>query len=520
MLDPYGTYWMYLRKSRADVEAESRGEGETLSKHRKALFQLAKKHNINITKVFEEIESGESILHRPQMVEMLRLMDIEKPDGVLCMDIDRLGRGDKIDQGIIEKTFKENKTLIVTPTEIYDMNEESGEFNVEVRSFLARMELKQTTKRLQGGRRRSVEEGNYIGTVPPYGYLIEKTSKERYLIPHPEQAKYVKMIFELYTHPDPKKRMGSSKIANELTRIGAPSYTEKGWDPSSVLNILKNAVYAGRIQWGKKITRKSTTPGQKKTVQSRPKSEWIDVKGKHEPLVSMELYQKAQEILGNRYHIPYHLENGVVNPLAGLVECEKCGRTMVLRPYTDQPAHLMCINRRNCNNKSSRFAYIENALITALQDYLHAYKTDWNRRKKHNVINYTLEAKKSSLKTLIRELEEHERQKGNLHDLLERQIYTVEQYLERSNILTERIEDTKNKIENLKKEISQEEINEKMKKDFIPKIEQVIKFYHKTKDPKKKNDLLKSVLEKTTYRKELHQRNDDFTLVLYPKLHR
>ncbi|HEY8395564.1 MAG TPA: recombinase family protein, partial [Bacilli bacterium] len=57
---PSGEYFIYLRKSRADLEAEARGEGETLAKHRKALFRLAREKGINVTQVYEEIVSGES----------------------------------------------------------------------------------------------------------------------------------------------------------------------------------------------------------------------------------------------------------------------------------------------------------------------------------------------------------------------------------------------------------------------------------------------------------------------------
>lgn len=61
------------------------------------------------------------------------------------------------------------------------------------------------------------------------------------------------MIFAWYTNDDSKERMGSNKIANELNRMGYPTYDGGKWKGSSVLNIIKNAVYAGRIQWKKKV---------------------------------------------------------------------------------------------------------------------------------------------------------------------------------------------------------------------------------------------------------------------------
>ena len=48
-------YLEYLRKSRADVEAEARGEGETLSRHQNMLIELAKRQKLNIVKIYKEI---------------------------------------------------------------------------------------------------------------------------------------------------------------------------------------------------------------------------------------------------------------------------------------------------------------------------------------------------------------------------------------------------------------------------------------------------------------------------------
>ena len=60
-------YCIYLRKSRADLEAEAHGEGETLSRHKTALLELARRMGITISATYEEIVSGETIAARPQM---------------------------------------------------------------------------------------------------------------------------------------------------------------------------------------------------------------------------------------------------------------------------------------------------------------------------------------------------------------------------------------------------------------------------------------------------------------------
>ena len=74
---------IYLRKSRADEEIEKRlGEGETLQKHRKILFKFSKENNLDIIKVHEEIVSGESLIHRPEMLELLKSVEHKLYDAV------------------------------------------------------------------------------------------------------------------------------------------------------------------------------------------------------------------------------------------------------------------------------------------------------------------------------------------------------------------------------------------------------------------------------------------------------
>ena len=54
-------YALYLRKSRADLEAEAHGEGDTLARHEHILMELAKSRALPIGAIYREIVSGERI---------------------------------------------------------------------------------------------------------------------------------------------------------------------------------------------------------------------------------------------------------------------------------------------------------------------------------------------------------------------------------------------------------------------------------------------------------------------------
>ena len=228
---------LYLRKSRADEEMERQGQGETLSKHRKALLKFAKEREFNIIEIKEEIVSGESLFHRPKMLELLKEVESKLYEGVLVMDMQRLGRGDMQDQGLILKTFKDSGTKIITPQKTYDLSDDFDEEYSEFEAFMSRKELKMINRRMQGGRVRSVEDGNYIGTNPPIGYDIDFIGRARTLKAN-AQAEIVRMIFDMYVGGN-----GAGMVAESLNNLGYKTANGNEFTRSSVCFIIKNLVY-------------------------------------------------------------------------------------------------------------------------------------------------------------------------------------------------------------------------------------------------------------------------------------
>lgn len=503
---------IYLRKSRADEEIErDLGQGETLAKHRKALLKFSKEKNLNIVKIHEEIVSGESLIHRPEMLQMLQEIEEDKYNAVLCMDLQRLGRGNMQEQGLILETFKKHNTKIITLQKTYDLNNDFDEEYSEFEAFMSRKELKMINRRLQSGRVRAIQDGNYLSPLPPYGYDICKKSHSRTLSIKPDQASIVKMIFDMYVN----KNFGCRIIAKELNDMGYKSYKGKAWESSTIQIMLKNQVYIGKIVWGKKDIKKSTQKNKVKDVKQRPKSEWIVADGKHPAIVSKELFDKAQEIMNKKYHIPYQVINGPRNPLAGIIICGVCGSKMVYRPYGDKPAHIIC--PKCCGNKSSKFEYVEDKLLKGLEIWLKDFelniKNTTDKQDTTNIDMYT-----NQLNSLSAELKELKTQKLALYDLLERGVYDTDTFIERSKNITDRIEIIIKSINNVKSKIEKESSNEN-KQNTIPKIKNVISLYKATSDISEKNMLLKSILEKAVYKKEKAQHGDDFSLILYPKIY-
>lgn len=519
-------YCIYLRKSRADIEAEARGDGETLKRHEAALLELARKLRLNVTHIYREVVSGETISSRPEMQQLLNDVSQGLWAGVLVMEVERLARGDTIDQGIVSQTFKYSNTKIITPLKIFDPNNEYDEEYFEFGLFMSRREYKTINRRLQRGRLASVKEGKYVGNKPPYGYNRVKLEKEKgyTLVENPEQANIVRMIFELYTRgelqPDGTfKRLGVSLIIRKLNDLHIPPAKGDVWVPATIQGMLRNPVYIGKIRWNARPTVKKMLDGQMKKTRPRAK-DFTLVDGLHKPLIDMDTWNLAQYYLSQNPSKPVPLKYSTKNPLSGLIVCGVCGRRMVRRPYSSGQADTLLCTNTACNNVSSQLSYVETSLIKSLADWLKQYKVTLEASS--SAPKFQEDVRTKALISMENELNKLEKQINNIHDLLEQGVYTVEKFLERSKTLNERITSLKKDREALKEAIASAEQREKSKKEFIPKVERVLDVYWSTEDPALRNELLKEILEKAVYIKTVngrwHGKPDDFELTLFPRL--
>ena len=190
-------YCIYLRKSRADAEAEAHGEGETLARHEKLLLELAKRDNYNVTQIYREIVSGETIAARPVVQLLLQDVEAGKWAGVLVAEVERLARGDTIDQGVMAQAFKYSGTKIITPLKVYNPENELDEEYFEFGLFMSRREYKTINRRLQSGRLAASKEGKHVSGSKPYGYERVRCSdgKGWTLRPIEEEADIVRLLF-------------------------------------------------------------------------------------------------------------------------------------------------------------------------------------------------------------------------------------------------------------------------------------------------------------------------------------
>ncbi|WP_010504079.1 recombinase family protein [Paenibacillus elgii] len=521
---PPGNYCSYLRKSRADLEAEASGEEDTYKRHDRILLDLAKRYGIVIKETYREKPiSGERISERPEMIRLLEDVEEEKWDGVFTVEVERLARGDTMDQGLVAQTFKYSQTLIVTPMRIFNPDDPNDEEYFEFNLFMSRREFKTINRRLQGGRISAVEEGRYIGSVAPYGYVKYKLPGKGFsLKPHPEQAPIVQLIFSLYTDPDPEKRMGTTSIADYLNNeLKVPTARDAQWTEGTLNNMLRNPTYLGNVRWGFRPVVK------KKNSKSRPRRSRKDSnehKGLHVPLIDLETFELAWKIRESNSNSKGPKAQ-ISNPLAGIVRCGMCGGPILYRPFGGKSPDALICTQKGCPNVSSYLHLVEERLVQSLGIWLNGLKSQLNTQRDTQP-NRQEDAKINALLSVQRELkkqlEEVKKQQNNIHDYLEQQVYTIEMFKERSKILVERYEEIKKAFDETEAELASLRRRVEAQYETIPKLEKCIDGYQMAKTPEEKNALLKQVIESVIYTKKVGGRwsgaIDQFDLKIVPKI--
>ncbi len=515
-----GTYAIYLRKSREDIEAEKYGEGETLARHEKILTTLAEKKKIHISKIYKEVVSGETISERKEMQKLLKDVEDEKWTGVLVVEVERLARGDTADQGRVSKAFKYSHTKIITPLKTYDPDNEFDEEYFEFGLFMSRREYKTINRRLQRGREISVQEGKFVGNIAPFGYDRKKLkdSKGYTLSINPNEALIVKEIFRLYAF----ENNTINSVVRKLNNMNLKPRISDEWSISSVKDILSNPTYIGKLTWNRRKQKKKAKNGH--IIISRPRnSDYLIYDGLHESIIDDKTWKLVQEKRKQNMPKIKH-SNQIQNPLVGLVFCEKCGKPMQRRPYNkdNKPAILICSNPK-CNNISSKLYIVENKIIESLKIWLKNYKVDYKSIINSGFNNNDLI--KISIATTKKELEKENEKLNKIYDFLEMGLYNKEEFTNRSKAIKEIIKSLKDKLQEYNESLFTKQKIRNEHETMIYTLENVFDLYYKLKNNEDKNILLKSFIDKITYlktEKALKKDSDptNFELHIYPKIHK
>ena len=488
-----GTYLMYLRKSRADNPDES--VEEVLAKHEKLLqdyFMRETGRHIPEDCIYREVVSGgEDISDREEMRKILAKIEDPKVDGVACADPQRLSRGSLTDCDLLIDTFRYSKTLVVTPVMTYDLTNKMERRFFQDELMRGRDYLDYVKEVLYRGRYQSAARGCVVGH-PPYGYNKIKIGKDWTLEPN-ENADIVRMMFNWYA----RDYKTPGQIAAELNRMMIPPPKHKEWVKESVLVMLKNVQYDGKVIFGRKKRTVVFENGKKVTKRIKQKPEDVlIVEGKHPALIDHETFMLAQERIEGRGYLSPKTRKPISNMFAGMFRCPVCGYAMIYHPRKGNAS-----NFYNCKHYCSK-ALLQRDFIPALKTALQEAHLPELEAKLKSGEGESSTIQKQLIDRLEKQMADLKKQEVKQYDLLETGIYTNEVFLERNTALREKITLCFNQLEEAKK-------NQPRAIDYEEKIRSlkaaIAVIDDDTATIEQKNRLLKAIIKRIDYVSDKNQ---------------
>ncbi|RGY96480.1 recombinase family protein [Clostridium sp. AM58-1XD] len=302
---------LYIRVSTHDQEELSPDS------QRRLLLDYASAHGMSVPEhhIYQENGvSGRKAGKRPMFQRMIAAAKSpEHPfDVILVWKYSRFARNQE--ESIVYKSMLRNKCRV----EVVSISEPlvDGPFGSLIERIIEWMDEFYSI-RLSGDVRRGMTEKALRGGCqcrPPLGYRIPYHNAVPEIVP--EEAAVIRLIFEKYVN----EHLSLFAIAKFLNGSGFKTSQGNPFEKRALEYILKNPFYIGSIRWNRR---------RSSTNEIRSPEEWIMQNGNHPPIISEELFHRAQERFQSEYRAKGVRPSETARHwLSGLLKCPECGRSL------------------------------------------------------------------------------------------------------------------------------------------------------------------------------------------------
>ena len=459
------------------VSTEKEAQIDSLEKQIEFFNEFTKKNGYELYKLYaDEGISGKQIKHRKQFQQMMIDAKAKKFDKVVVKDVSRFARN-TVD---LLQSVRELKSYGVQVDFLNngEVMEGGSEFILTILGAMAQQESANMSKRVKFGKDITAKKGRVPNLV--FGY--DKIPDERYTLKiNEEEAKIVKEIFESYVY----KGIGTTKIAWNLNDRGIRTKkTKSKWVQTSIVRMLKNPIYTGRVT-NKKSEVTDFITGTRKEL---PEEEWIVVERPEMRIISDELFNRAQELLEQRSN-EFKLNNKREKTeyvFSTLIYCKHCGYSFrrIKRKYTaDGPEYIRWVcsgrNSMGVNHCPNTTVIDEEELLNAIKIYLKSIiknKKDFMKavEKEFEKITKLRENNERSEESLLKEIEKVTVKKQKYMEMFQNEIINIQELKQYTNPLNEDIARLERELKLITSEIKEKDVLEKELNKTIKTVDDIL----------------------------------------------
>ena len=459
------------------VSTEKEAQIDSLEKQIEFFNEFTKKNGYELYKLYaDEGISGKQIKHRKQFQQMMIDAKAKKFDKVVVKDVSRFARN-TVD---LLQSVRELKSYGVQVDFLNngEVMEGGSEFILTILGAMAQQESANMSKRVKFGKDITAKKGRVPNLV--FGY--DKIPDERYTLKiNEEEAKIVKEIFESYVY----KGIGTTKIAWNLNDRGIRTKkTKSKWVQTSIVRMLKNPIYTGRVT-NKKSEVTDFITGTRKEL---PEEEWIVVEKPEMRIISDELFNRAQELLEQRSN-EFKLNNKREKTeyvFSTLIYCKHCGYSFrrIKRKYTaDGPEYIRWVcsgrNSMGVNHCPNTTVIDEEELLNAIKIYLKSIiknKKDFMKavEKEFEKITKLRENNERSEESLLKKIEKVTVKKQKYMEMFQNEIINIQELKKYTNPLNEDIARLERELKLITSEIKEKDVLEKELNKTIKTVDDIL----------------------------------------------
>jgi len=459
------------------VSTEKEAQIDSLEKQIEFFNEFTKKNGYELYKLYaDEGISGKQIKHRKQFQQMMIDAKAKKFDKVVVKDVSRFARN-TVD---LLQSVRELKSYGVQVDFLNngEVMEGGSEFILTILGAMAQQESANMSKRVKFGKDITAKKGRVPNLV--FGY--DKIPDERYTLKiNEEEAKIVKEIFESYVY----KGIGTTKIAWNLNDRGIRTKkTKSKWVQTSIVRMLKNPIYTGRVT-NKKSEVTDFITGTRKEL---PEEEWIVVERPEMRIISDELFNRAQELLEQRSN-EFKLNNKREKTeyvFSTLIYCKHCGYSFrrIKRKYTadgQEYIRWVCSGRNSMgvNHCPNTTVIDEEELLNAIKIYLKSIiknKKDFMKavEKEFEKITKLRENNERSEESLLKEIEKVTVKKQKYMEMFQNEIINIQELKKYTNPLNEDIARLERELKLITSEIKEKDVLEKELNKTIKTVDDIL----------------------------------------------
>ena len=379
--------------SRLSQEDKMDGESNSIANQKKILERYCRDHDYSAFRHYDEDDgySGTNF-NRPGFQRMLADIKAGAIERVVVKDMSRFGR-DYLQVGMYtDVIFPEFNVHFVAVNDGVDSTRGDNEFTA-IRNVFNEMYARDTSKKIRATWQTKGRSGEYLCTMPPYGYQKDPQDKKKWIIDE-VAASVVQKVFELCVSgkgpTQIAKWLRENKIETPAThkhRFGLPQSAKPPkdpykWNSDAVADILDRMTYLGHT-----VNFKTTKHSYKdKRSIINPPEEWAIFENTHEAIIDESVFLLVQKLRMERVR---PTKVGVPDLFSGLMFCADCGARMYhcrTEKFEKRQEYYICASYRkdkhSCTTHHIRNVVLEEVVLQNLREaisYVAQYEDDFVR---------------------------------------------------------------------------------------------------------------------------------------------